>query len=538
MSLWLVYPAFHTVAFRKKKSPSVATEADGSEAPPEVHTARLSGSEHGRTGPRENLVERLARQQPSYEQPTPHIEAPEAGAAHPPEPDDKTEPPQFLFLPDELSNPDHEFAKEPPLPITLSTAEIEELQDERVVVATHFGPKDQEKASNEDFALGGVLKLRSQGEFAFAAIADGVSTRTFWAARTARIACLTTYKVVRGLLEDGLDLSDPDAIATITGTLAPEIEDRLKADGRRLERAGTVPAGWNPATYRKYKGDLTMWYRSTLLFGVAGEKGSVIGYAGDGAIRTLVMPEGGAGAMIEKCFLRAGDTGQLSNYVSLAFKAAEIQGGRFLHDGRGATHVLLGSDGLDKTLRAFETREGEEKSRYRDLPLGTRAEAFRFLGEIAEHEAADPDNLSVARLSWPLGGRTGRWATWKQEPFARWQPAAAPDGGAGGAPAETERQGDDGYDPDGRNWGRVIILVAGVVLACLAGLGVGLSYIGRGPSGPADIPDLLKADDAARVGKAEHGAKDNAPRKLPDKADAGSTPATVKEPVAEKEKQP
>jgi hypothetical protein len=500
MGSWLVYPAFHTVAFREKKAFPARAGTDAPTAPAEVHTGRLQGGEQA--GGTASLAQRIARV------------SDESGekASDPSryQPDDKSEPPRFWLLPEVVRrNVDREFSDEPPLPVELLPDEIRELQDERVVVATHFGPKAQEKekASNEDFALGGVLRLGRQGETAFVAIADGVSTRTFWAARTARIACLTTYKTARRLLENGLDLGRPDSVAEIAEALAPAIEDSLKADAQRLESAGTVPAGWNPVTYQKYKSDRSLWYRSTLLFGLAGQRGSVIGYVGDGGIRTLIVPERRGEQPVEKCILQAEDDGQLSNYVSIGFTAAEIRRGHFVHEGRAATHVLFASDGLDKTLRSFQRPGAEAWSRYRDVPLATRAEGFGFLGEISAREGADMDNFSIARLSWPLASR---WPAWRQEPPSRWRysggSAREPTSGAPttlGAPSEN---GDAGEASSGK---RTMLLAGGLVLLGFL-LGAGAAWwsnFTRGPPPPGSIDDLLKADMPAKVTQPEREAK-------------------------------
>jgi len=79
-----------------------------------------------------------------------------------------------------------------PLAITLREEEVADLRQttDTIAAATAFGPDGQEKASNEDFALASCGKDAAGRDVAIGIVADGVSTKTFWPARSARIATL------------------------------------------------------------------------------------------------------------------------------------------------------------------------------------------------------------------------------------------------------------------------------------------------------------------------------------------------------------
>lgn len=336
--------------------------------------------------------------------------------------------PQFWLAPE---RPDHALDDEPALPFLLSEEEIDELRDERLAAATHFGPVAQDKASNEDFAVTAVIDLGPDRVFGFAALADGVTTRTFWSGRAARIACLGAYRAFRALLGAGFDPGDENKASRASTAVARMIGRCLSRDYANLERAKAVPAGWDPDTYQRYKHDLTLWYRSTLLFGLVGPTGGLIGFSGDGGIRGLIVSdEATARDPVERRIFHSIEGVPLSAYVSFGFDPNEITLRRITSEGRDATHVLFASDGVDKALQAFEPNLVEEggarcRSRWRDLPLDNRSEAFDFLEAFARHPhvAAEPDNLSVARLSWPLPEPGASWATWRQEPLERWRVA-------------------------------------------------------------------------------------------------------------------
>jgi hypothetical protein len=314
---------------------------------------------------------------------------------------------------------------EPPLSLTLCEDEIRELRDSRLAAAAHYGPAAQEKASNEDFALSAVIRTEG-GEFAFAAVADGVSTRTFWSARAARIACIGTYKAVRECLLSGMDPADESKHLDIAERVAAFVDQAFTDDCLALTESQSIPNGWDRTIYEKHNGNVSAWYRSTLLFGLIGKNGGVIGITGDGGVRGLLIENGKAREPVELRVMFSEAGKDLSSFVSRGFSKTDIQLLPLRSRERQATHVIFSSDGLDLTLQRYAPNEVEDsgrrcRSRYRDLPLDNAQTAFDFLQMLSQDSQTVPDNLSVARLTWPLPNEKKKWARWKIEKFKRWK---------------------------------------------------------------------------------------------------------------------
>jgi hypothetical protein len=315
---------------------------------------------------------------------------------------------------------------EPPLSLLLSDEELAELGDQRLAAATHYGTANQDKASNEDFALSAVLRSPDRSEFSFAVVADGVSTRTFWSARAARLACIGTFKAVRACLAEGIDPGQEDRHAEIAERVANFIRQALAIDADKITASDVVPSGWDRSIYEKHRGDAAAWYRSTLLFGVMGANGGVGGLTGDGGVRGLLLQDKQASEPLEMRVMSAETGRELTSYVSRTFSRADITLLPLRSAERLATHVILTSDGLDLSLQGYSPNEVLEDgrrchSRYRDLPLDTATTAFDFLERLAATSTVVADNLSMARLSWPIPRHGCEWASWKREPFASWQ---------------------------------------------------------------------------------------------------------------------
>ena len=333
-----------------------------------------------------------------------------------------------------LQTNDHglEGLSEPALSLLVSDEELRELRDPRLAAATHYGPAVQEKASNEDFALSAVIRTCSGREFAMAAVADGVSSRTFWSARTARIACLGVYKALRQCVSAGIDPGDEETHQQLAKQVAATIDAALIRDGVALEAHGSVPMGWDPFIYDKHKRDAAAWYRSTLLFGVVGDKGGMIGITGDGGVRGLLVDDSDQNEPIELRVMFAEAGRDLTSYVSRGFSHSDIRVLPLRSSERLATHVIFATDGLDLTMQQFAPNEVEEEgrrchSRYRDLPLDDAASAAEFLEIISKEPGTALDNLSVARLTWPLPDAGKRWASWPSVPPASWRRVGEPD---------------------------------------------------------------------------------------------------------------
>jgi hypothetical protein len=327
---------------------------------------------------------------------------------------------------DFLQPDDRCLAPEPPLPVQISNREVREFRDLRVAAATHYGPAVQDKSSNEDFALSAVIKTSNGREFSFGAVADGVSTGTFWAARAARICCLVAYKAICECLNEGVDPGNQGEHKEIARRVARRLNHSFASDARALALSGAVPSGWDSSVYFKYSEDLSKWYRTTLLFGVIGSKGGVIAVSGDGGVRGLLIDEDGQNEPKEVTVLASQPERELSSYVSLTVSNGDFRLIPVTVRGRKQIHVILASDGLDETLQRYVPNEsydqGEHcRSLYRDLPLDDGTTAYNFLKRLSSADGTVPDNLSVARLSWPLPEHGSHWALWDQEDLSQWR---------------------------------------------------------------------------------------------------------------------
>ena len=291
---------------------------------------------------------------------------------------------------------------EPPLALVLGEDEADDLRlDNRrpatfALAATDFGPRDQEKKSNEDYALSVVIEDSAERSWAFAAVADGVSTRTFWAARSSRLACLAAYQTVRQFILDGRSPGE-DELKTLRQTLVERLRELLAADRNLLmNRDGLSPVGWDSGLYRQHIERKEYWYNTTLLVSCLGPTAGFLIWAGDGGIKLVkhAKPSASPFESVNKEVLRSTADLTIDTFVSLdvtadCFKTARISYG----DQLSKVEVFLASDGVDRTLQMNPRRNYESLSLF-DPRKATRQ--LRALCTLPQHE---PDNYSVARVT-------------------------------------------------------------------------------------------------------------------------------------------
>lgn len=308
------------------------------------------------------------------------------------------------FLPGPI--PGDDALAEPPLPVTADDKEYSDLlrrpapgSGASVVAATFYGPKEQEKSGNEDFALAATIKDASGGEWLFSAIADGVSNKTFWAARTARIACLVAYKVVRGQIHSG-KAPQEGTLEELRRKLSDSLRVRLEQDrADLLELDGLLPNGWQPELYASYMHRTDLWYNSTLLVAVLGPDAGFLLWAGDGGI-VLVKNSTGSGPEARTIteVMRSTDDSLVSRYVSLAVTEQTFSLANISYSGNGtplkSVEVYLASDGVDRTLR-----KNAERLDYQRLNLPSYEVAQQLLVHLATQPGRELDNYSIAYLS-------------------------------------------------------------------------------------------------------------------------------------------
>ncbi|PWC82495.1 hypothetical protein TSH100_23635 [Azospirillum sp. TSH100] len=300
---------------------------------------------------------------------------------------------------------------QPPLVIRLSGEELREMSDGvagRPLAVTCFGPP-QDKSRNEDAALSAVIRGPDNECYSFAAVADGVSTRTFWAERASRLACVAAYRTTREFIWDGL-LENGEAVRqSFRDRLSQAVLDLLKADREwLLDHPDATPPDWAPDLYGKYSDRTEFWYNSTLITACLGPRRGIAFWAGDGAVLISKHPkqpmdQTGGGSL--NCPLRSNDNLEITSYVSLAvpmnFVGGSIeyaidQGGGERTDA-GRVRVLLGSDGLDRTLQ----RRDQTEEFWAEAETGP-LQSCRAMATLWETPEAEKDNYSVACLSWPF----------------------------------------------------------------------------------------------------------------------------------------
>lgn len=297
---------------------------------------------------------------------------------------------------------------EPPFVFTLNDEEILELCAERdqaslilAVAATSYGPPPpaQEKKSNEDYALSAIIKKADGEEWAFAAVADGVSTRTFWAARASRIACLVAFKVFRQFIALDRNIFEDSVLEDLQESLVRDLRSELNRDKLNLlDYKNVVPANWSVEMYETYKERNELWYNSTLLVTCLGPQAGLIIYAGDGGIELVKVKKGSkgkSGGVDIKEVLRSTEDLTIGSFVSLAVSSKDFRAARISYDDDiTGVEVILSSDGVDRTLQM-----NPGTVTYQDLKLDSSATAINQLQELLTLPQCEPDNFSVARAA-------------------------------------------------------------------------------------------------------------------------------------------
>jgi Protein phosphatase 2C len=285
---------------------------------------------------------------------------------------------------------------QPPLSLLLDDKELSELRStlpDAPVVASCYGPPEpeQEKLSNQDFALSAVITDPSQSEWHFAAVADGVSTRTFWPERAARLACLAAYKVTRAFITNG-EVENQEALGRFRAALCTHLREAFLADREIIAASKLTPCGWDPAIYRDRGKSDEYWYNTTLLIGVLGPAWGFLTWAGDGAIR-LVKTEGDSEE--ERIVLETDERLTIDQFASIGVSPTQFRAARISYptDNSGAVEVYLSSDGLDRTLQMNDGRWA-----YRDLNLSSGRAAAKQLMDVWRSDKHERDNFSVAKV--------------------------------------------------------------------------------------------------------------------------------------------
>nr|WP_246463475.1 protein phosphatase 2C domain-containing protein [Nitrospirillum iridis] len=290
---------------------------------------------------------------------------------------------------------------EPPLALTLTDNEIGWIRapGNGAVAATWYGPDEQTKSSNQDFALAARICGYGGREYIFAAVADGVTTRTFWAARSARLACLTALRVMAQAVTSKGEITDNDLTNLRVG-LAKALRDVFERDKAVLVASNAVPEGWSTDVYNKNRGNPAYWYNSTLLVSVLGDDVGVILFAGDGGIHVSKRTKGVTGVPIRP--LKTGEGLEISSFVSLSVTEADFRAARLSDiQSLDSVDIVMATDGVDRTLQI------ECPDDYDTLNLSSSSSALGELKRLGMMPKREVDNYSIARLTWPINAAPG-----------------------------------------------------------------------------------------------------------------------------------
>lgn len=307
---------------------------------------------------------------------------------------------RYYLLPD--PNAEDLVLDQPELSVRLTREHLEELlHPQRAVALTCFGPEGgvQEKASNQDFALSARIEDSKGRIWDFAAVADGVSTLTFWPERASRIACLVAYQVLRRkILEESFDWERFREF--LRSDLAEELRRQLTSDRELLlRRPEVVPSTFSATSYRKNYDNPNLWYNTTLLVSIFGPYGGLLIWAGDGGIWVRKM-KSNSQVPEDKEHLRSGDDVELNDFVSLAVSRRDFKGGVIDFRDLDSVSLFLASDGFDRTL----SLQGRSYLDFlSDIPGNLSTSFVGLLDGSDARASVEEDNFSLVFLQWHPG---------------------------------------------------------------------------------------------------------------------------------------
>jgi hypothetical protein len=297
---------------------------------------------------------------------------------------------------------------QPALGLRLTQDEAEKLVADTtaaagVVAATDIGPVGQDKESNQDFALAATIRVTRNGApavYQFAAVADGVTTRTLWPERSARLAAFAAWRVARKHVEDDRNFSH-EAFEHFRDALVREIRNCLEFDIATLLEAKTVPAGWAHDTYAQYRGRPELWYNSTLHVVLVGPEAGFALSCGDGGLVVRKRENGETKSVV---LVRSTDDVSVSGIVSLAPNSMRFRQTRISINPGTSVDVVMATDGVDRSLRHDAGNDDDNFDPYGPEFVSSLApKTFKGLIDtrLGQIPAREIDNISAAVLHWP-----------------------------------------------------------------------------------------------------------------------------------------
>ena len=265
--------------------------------------------------------------------------------------------------------------------------------------ATVFGPP-QDKNCNQDFCLSGTIDDGSGNKLAFAAVADGVTTGSFWPQRGAQIACFSAFSALKQLWRGGLSRASElkaEHVAELRDLLAETVAERIRADRSDLlyDYHG-VPPDWDPAVFERSAHLPNRWHTSTLLVAAVAASGGLFCFAGDGGIHVVRSRPDGSVSNITT--LESTDDMKIRQFVSPEFTGADLSCGVIATEGYDNVEIIVCTDGVDRTLSRAGMRPWDfVRGQCSNVALTNLLETLpsRYGAQ------ADVDNYALARIAWP-----------------------------------------------------------------------------------------------------------------------------------------
>lgn len=267
-----------------------------------------------------------------------------------------------------------------------------------------FGPEQQDKDTNQDFALSAELMAADGTIYSLAIVADGVSTGTLWPERSARLICFAAYKFVHHWLSVTPTPFEEKVVqrdGLFRTGLVDAMRDALLADRDLLNGLNFVSPAWAPAIYGRLMDDDRLWYNTTLLMACMGGTRGIYVSVGDGG--AVLFRDRGQGSE-EITLLRSDASLTIPHAVNLTMSPNDFVMRPINLEGVKSATMVLASDGVDRTLQRLDGQL--DYGVLARTPPAPRT-AIGFLDRILASEAdlVEPDNMSVAMARMPTARR-------------------------------------------------------------------------------------------------------------------------------------
>jgi hypothetical protein len=295
------------------------------------------------------------------------------------------------------------------LPFELTDEEFSCLRFDgpQAVCATCYGPDSQDKSTNQDFGISGVISAPGVADLSFGIVCDGVSTGSFWSQRGAQIAAFGAFCALRRYWIDtarrGRRLDNDDARA-FKRMMVEEVRDLVCKDrDHLLYSMQGIPEDFASQVFERNKDRREAWHNSTVIVTALSELGGLVAFAGDGGIYLRKTRSSGE-IEATKCILGSSDEMEINSFVSPEFAEKDVRVGVISVEGCVSAEIVACTDGVDRTLRRAGRSPFDEAGE-----LINCAEVEKYLEALSDRfpDTLEIDNYTLARVAWPkLGARS------------------------------------------------------------------------------------------------------------------------------------